>query len=229
MMKKNRNFFFFVVLAAAFFGSLGVATNFGSGEQPGIPKLACGLPDLEPDASSEKIGIFEGRKVLAPTIAPIAREKNALQVLGSSVDSRWIEIDLSEQKLRAWDGSQVFLESLVSTGLPRFPTPTGDFRIGFKNRAQKMEGGEGKDYYYLPNVPYVMFFGNEQIPWSRGFGLHGTYWHSDFGNVRSHGCINLPTSVAEQLYYWVGPALEGGSKSLRSTAENPGARVVIHE
>lgn len=228
-MKKSSNFFFFVVLVAAFFGSVGMATNFGLGEQPGLPELACGVPGTSGEATGEKIGIFEGRKVLAPNLTDVAKKNFPTRVLGESSDSRWVEIDLSEQKLRAWDGSQVFLESLVSTGLSRSPTPTGEFKIEFKNRAQKMEGGEGKDYYYLPNVPYVMFFGNDKIPWSKGFSLHGTYWHSDFGNVRSHGCVNLPTPVAEQLYYWVGPALEGGKKSLRATSENPGTRVMIHE
>ncbi|MEK7182665.1 MAG: L,D-transpeptidase, partial [Patescibacteria group bacterium] len=143
-------------------------------------------------------------------------------VLGESADSRWIEVDLSEQKLRAWDGSELFLETLVSTGLPWSPTPTGEFRIWIKLRATKMEGGSGKYYYYLPNVPYVMYF-------NKGYGLHGTYWHNDFGKPHSHGCVNLPTPVAERLYYWVGPVLSDGKGSTRSSPENPGTKVVVHE
>ena len=40
--------------------------------------------------------------------------------------------------------------------------------------------------YYLPGVPYVMYF-------YQGYGLHGTYWHDNFGQPMSHGCVNLPT------------------------------------
>jgi lipoprotein-anchoring transpeptidase ErfK/SrfK len=49
--------------------------------------------------------------------------------------------------------------------------------------------------YYLPNVPYVMYF-------YRGYGLHGTYWHHNIGTPMSHGCVNLPTAEAGWLFNW---------------------------
>lgn len=152
-----------------------------------------------------------------------------LSVLGSSSEEKWIEVDLSLQKLWAWEGNKLYLESLVSTGLPWWPTPQGEFRVWAKTRATKMEGGEGKYYYNLPNVPFVMFFENEKIPGYRGYGLHGTYWHNDFGRVHSHGCINLPTPIAEKLYYWATPQLPEGKFFTKATTENPGTRMVIHE
>lgn len=175
---------------------------------------------------SEKTAIYEGDSIDIPNIVFDASE---LDVLGLSQEERWIEVDLSEQKLRAWEGDQLFLETLVSTGLPWYPTPQGEFRIWIKLRAAKMEGGSGKYYYYLPNVPYVMYFENDQIPGWRGYGLHGTYWHDDFGTQRSHGCVNLPTPMAEKLYYWVSPVLPGGKTAVRTTTENPGTRIVIHK
>jgi lipoprotein-anchoring transpeptidase ErfK/SrfK len=48
--------------------------------------------------------------------------------------------------------------------------------------------------YDLPNVPWVMFFT------SRGHAIHGAYWHNNFGNPMSHGCVNLPVSNAQWLY-----------------------------
>ena len=135
----------------------------------------------------------------------------------------------SEQKLKAWEGDRLFLETPVSTGLSWWPTPTGEFRIWIKLRATKMEGGSGKYYYYLPNVPYVMFFENDEIPGWRGYGLHGTYWHDDFGTQRSHGCVNLPTNIAKELYHWTTPILPGGRSVVRSSSGNLGTRVVIHE
>jgi lipoprotein-anchoring transpeptidase ErfK/SrfK len=104
---------------------------------------------------------------------------------------RWIDVDLSAQRLTACSGSTPVRSTLVSTGLARTPTPTGSYRICVKYTSTSMSGPG----YYLPNVPYVMYF-------YRGYGLHGTYWHANFGRPMSHGCINLPTSEAQWLFYW---------------------------
>jgi LysM repeat protein len=104
---------------------------------------------------------------------------------------RWIEVDLSAQRLTAYQGSTAVRSTLVSTGLPRTPTPTGQFRVYVKYASTTMSGPG----YYLTNVPYTMYF-------YRGYGLHGTYWHSNFGHPMSHGCINLPTSEAQWLFNW---------------------------
>jgi LysM repeat protein len=106
-------------------------------------------------------------------------------------DGRWIDVDLSAQRLTAYQGSTAVRSTLVSTGLPRTPTPTGQFRVYVKYASTTMSGPG----YYLPNVPYTMYF-------YRGYGIHGTYWHSNFGHPMSHGCINLPTSEAQWLFNW---------------------------
>ncbi len=104
---------------------------------------------------------------------------------------RWIDVDLSAQRLTAYEGSTPVRSTLVSTGLPRTPTPTGQYHTYVKYAAASMAGPG----YYFANVPYVMYF-------YRGYGLHGTYWHANFGQPMSHGCINLPTSEAQWLYSW---------------------------
>ena len=108
---------------------------------------------------------------------------------GSS--GRWIDVDLSAQRVTAYVGNTPVRSTLVSTGLARTPTPTGRYRIYVKYRSAPMRGPG----YYLPNVPYVMYF-------YRSYGIHGTYWHSNFGRPMSHGCINLPTSEAGWFYAW---------------------------
>lgn len=172
---------------------------------------------------SEAEAYFNGIKINAPFAAlpdlPFASQK----VLGENTEGeKWIEVDLSEQKLKAWEGDNLYLESLVSTG-KTYPTPTGEFRIWSKFKYTKMSGGskENNTYYYLPNVPYTMYF-------YKGFGLHGTYWHNNFGHRMSHGCINLPTPVAEKLFYWSNPSA-GGKSSIVASADNQGTRVIIHD
>jgi LysM repeat protein len=104
---------------------------------------------------------------------------------------RWIDVNLSAQRVTAYVGNTPVRNTLASTGLPATPTPTGRYRIYVKYVATLMSGPG----YYLPNVPYTMYF-------YRGYGLHGTYWHANFGRPMSHGCINLPTSEAQWLFNW---------------------------
>ncbi len=178
---------------------------------------------------SETKGHFEGKELNVPENILFQKSENILGTNTIGNPNKWIEVDLSEQKLRAWEGNKLFLETLVSTGLPWWPTPKGEFRIWIKLRSTKMEGGSGKYYYYLPNVPYVMYIQNNKVPGWKGYGLHGTYWHNDFGRPRSHGCVNLPTEIAEKLYYWADPVLPEGKKVVRATEDNPGTRVIIHD
>lgn len=220
-MKKEKFRLLFTLLAFFLIASAAILIGKPSTSYPGLPKDLSGKVD-----PTQKVGFFEGQKVEVPELV---MQTKAFPVLGASSENKWIEIDLSEQKIRAWDGSNLFLESLVSTGLPWFPTPQGEFRIWSKARTTKMEGGSGRYYYYLPNVPYVMFFGNDKVPASRGYGLHGTYWHNDFGRVHSHGCVNLPTPVAEKLYYWTEPQMTSGKFYVRASDDNLGTKIVIHE
>jgi LysM repeat protein len=115
----------------------------------------------------------------------------------SAAGEKWIDVNLSTQTLRAYVGNQVVYTALVSTGISRYPTPTGTFWIQRKYTYDDMTGGSAArgDYYYLPDVPYCMYY-------YAGYALHGTYWHSNFGTPMSHGCTNLSTPDAEWLFYW---------------------------
>lgn len=102
---------------------------------------------------------------------------------------RWIDIDLSAQTLTAYEGNTPVFNTLVSTGLA-YPTPVGTYKILYKLTSQRMTGPG----YDLPNVPWVMYFTN------RGHAIHGAYWHNNFGNPMSHGCVNMRPSEAQWLY-----------------------------
>jgi len=226
-VKKKNVFKYFFSLSALF---LSIITIWQVSRK-NLLSSCCSEPLFQSNFNySELRGEYEKKEVEVPFwVFEDNLDYKKLSVLGSTNEEKWIEVDLSLQKLWAWQGNNLFLETLVSTGLPWWPTPQGEFRVWAKARATKMEGGEGKYYYNLPNVPFVMFFENDKIPGYRGFGLHGTYWHNDFGRVHSHGCVNLPTPIAEKLYYWTTPELPEGKFFIRSSAENLGTRIVIHE
>ena len=76
--------------------------------------------------------------------------------------------------------------------------------------------------YYLPDVPYTMYFYG-------GYGLHGTYWHNNFGQPMSHGCVNLETGNAQKLFEWAEPVVPPGQTQVTASADNPGTLVVVHQ
>lgn len=214
------------LLSVPLFVLFGIGVLFRSAKEA-APVLGCSSESLSGIFQEEYGAIFEGVSLVAPAVA--LGGGNTQVLAAADPTDRWIEVDLSEQWLRAWDGGSIYLETPISSGLPGTPTPTGEFRVWVKLRASKMEGGRGRYYYYLPNVPYVMYFENEKVPGWRGYGIHGTYWHSDFGTPRSHGCVNVPTTVAEKLYFWATPVLPPERQSVFASPENPGIRVVIHD
>jgi lipoprotein-anchoring transpeptidase ErfK/SrfK len=120
-----------------------------------------------------------------PTLAPEQRPSIAAAVYGE----RWIDVDLSRQMVAAYEGDTLMNSFIVSTGTWQTPTVTGTYKIWIKLRSTTMTGPG----YYLPNVPYAMYF-------YKGYGLHGTYWHNNFGTPMSHGCVNLTIADAEWLY-----------------------------
>jgi lipoprotein-anchoring transpeptidase ErfK/SrfK len=128
------------------------------------------------------------------TAAPPAPVPEPLPV-ASSGGEKWIDVNLTTQTLTAYEGQTPVFSALVSSGLPYYPTVTGTFAIYVKYTAARMRGGYGLDAYDLPNVPYVMYF-------YKGYGLHGTYCHNNFGTPMSHGCVNLATPDAEWLFNW---------------------------
>lgn len=148
---------------------------------------------------------------------------NAVLGVQAVSPSKWIEVDLSEQMLKAWDGNTLAMEFPISSG-KWYPTPKGDFRIWYKTRSQAMTGGSKElgTYYYLPGVPNNMFFHGD-------FAIHGAYWHNNFGQPMSHGCVNSPLPNVAQLFEWAGPFVPPGVNAVRASNENPGTRVVVHD
>ncbi len=135
---------------------------------------------------------------------------------------KWIEVSLSDQKLKAWEGTKLVMEFPISSG-KWAPTPKGTFNIWYKTRNQSMIGGSQAlgTYYNLPNVPHNMFF-------YQGYAIHGAYWHNNFGQPMSHGCVNSPLASAAQIFEWAGPVVPAGQNVVRASAENPGTRVLVH-
>lgn len=167
-----------------------------AGPQPGIVDLGDGdwievRPDWYGIPQPLTTIVYEAAAPAAPVVEP----QPAPAVTSRPGGEKWIDVNLTTQTLTAYEGQTPVYNALVSSGLARYPTVTGTFAIYVKYTAARMRGGYGADAYDLPNVPYVMYF-------YKGYGLHGTYWHNNFGTPMSHGCVNLSTPDAEWLFNW---------------------------
>jgi len=126
---------------------------------------------------------------------PRVIDESSLALAPYSYGERWIDVNLTTQRLTAYEEKRPVYSTAISSGLWPHITVTGLFKIYLRYQSQTMNGYRLGYDYYLTNVPYVMYF-------YRDYAIHGTYWHSNFGNPMSHGCVNTPTPDAQWLYSW---------------------------
>jgi lipoprotein-anchoring transpeptidase ErfK/SrfK len=127
----------------------------------------------------------------------------------------WIEVDLFEQTLAAYQGERMVYATLISSGRTGSTwTDSGLFRIWYKTRAGKMSNPDAQDgsaaWYFLEDVPWSMYFNGPTA-------LHTAYWHDAFGFTRSHGCVNLAPRDAEWLFNWTTPHVPEGVDDVLAT------------
>ena len=108
--------------------------------------------------------------------------------------ARRIEVNLSSQTTTLFENGQVVNSYAISSGLPGWETPTGNFTVFAHVRIQDMGCVPGVDWC-TRDVPWVTYFAPD-------VGFHGTYWHDNFGTPMSHGCVNMPVGIAEYVYNW---------------------------
>lgn len=132
------------------------------------------------------------------------------EVSADETAERWIDVDLTQQTLVAYEGRRPVFATLVSTGKgpsgSEFVTRQGTFRIWAKIFTTKMDNLDKEDverHYAIEDVPWVQFF-------DKAIALHGAFWHRDFGRVHSHGCVNMAPLDARWLFSFTAPHLPSG-------------------
>jgi lipoprotein-anchoring transpeptidase ErfK/SrfK len=153
--------------------------------------------------SKAKTGIFNNKVVEVPQSKIDDNVVLGENTTNETSSNKRIEVDLTKQRTYAYEGDSLVYNFLISSGTWD-RTPTGDFKIWIKVKAQIMSGGSKElgTYYYLPNVQNVMFFYNEKTEKKLGYSFHQAYWHNNFGVPMSHGCINMTTADSALLYAW---------------------------
>jgi L,D-transpeptidase catalytic domain len=109
-----------------------------------------------------------------------------------SFASKRVEVDLANQRLRAYQGARLVLDSAISTGREGKKTPSGEFTAGpVKSRMHRSR-----------------LYHNAPMPWS--VQVHENIFIHGFRKVprrpASHGCIRLPltgANPAKWFYNWI--------------------------
>ncbi len=151
-------------------------------------------------------------RVFTPEAPPPLLEKS----------ERWIDVDLDNQILVAFEGDVPVYSTMVSSGGKETPTETGIYRMWLKESEADMKGLNGEDPYSVATVPWTQFFSPE-----KGLALHTAYWHDQFGVRRSHGCVNLAPRDARWLYFWSDPQVPPGWTMAAGVVEAPGSVVRV--
>jgi hypothetical protein len=144
---------------------------------------------------------------------------------------KWVDVNLSEQTLVAYEGTRPVYATLISSGKQStikekdHRTPTGEWRIREKHITTTMDGdgtAAGDLPYSIEDVPYVMYY-------HRSYALHGAFWHRNYGVQMSHGCVNLSPLDAKRLFFFTDPPLPPGWHGVWAGDGRPGTRIVVHE
>ncbi len=151
---------------------------------------------------------------------------------GVAADEKWIEVSITRGVLVAYRGADPVFTTLISPGAGGVPvkgrdnvkystTPVGRFRVTFKHLAQDMSPDQGENRrFWIADVPYTQYF-------DPPFALHVAYWHENFGDPMSAGCVNLSPRDGKWLFEWTGPRLPEGWNGVAPSALNGQGTLII--
>ena len=156
------------------------------------------VPVLETRDRFARIGTDEWVGLAELRVARITRRPG-----GVSPDERWIDVDLDEQVMVAYEGDVAVFATMISGGRGR-STPTGIHRISKKIARTRLKAPDvALGRWDMPDVPFSMRF-------RKYYAVHGAYWHDSFGKPRSQGCVNLSPRDARFVFEWSHPQVPDG-------------------
>ncbi|MBK7453037.1 MAG: L,D-transpeptidase [Anaerolineales bacterium] len=167
-----------------------------------------------------------GLKVLTEAdVAPISPEIDPAE--------KKIVVDLTYQTLSAFEAGREVFFCRISSGAVFDPltgaisderaTPVGDLLTHWKIISLNMSGGGSAAGYSTPAVPWDTVISGE------GIAIHGAFWHNDFGEKRSHGCINVKPEDAKWLFRWTTPYISLAQSEMRMSLPDHGTLVTTTE
>ena len=153
------------------------------------------------------------RPLSAEEMAPISPE----------AEEKRIVVNLWYQTLGCYEGSREVHFARISSGamydlngneVDAWSTPLGEFPIWRKSVSLPLSGGSASAGWSLPAVGWVTLFV------STGVAIHSTYWHNNYGEPSSRGCVNATPEDSKWIFRWTQPQVPYDPGDL--TVEWPG-------
>lgn len=158
---------------------------------------------------------------LAEDEAAVARQADTLPpvVARRGQDATWLDISILGGTLVAYEGKDPVYATMISpgrggipqTGVPTLETastPTGTYSVLGKFLTATMQSS-GVATLVHAEVQYTMNF-------SGPYAVHGAYWHDQWGEPKSGGCVNLSPIDAQRIFRWTEPQLPAGWHGMRT-------------
>ncbi len=150
--------------------------------------------------------------------------------LGEDGRGTWVEVSTVGGWLIAYERARPVYATLISAGrgdlrkdgtmAPHSATPSGTFAVSSKLRTATMRS-ENRPGRVHAEVMFTQVF-------EGAFALHGAYWHDDFGDRKSAGCVNLSPIDSKWLFDWSEPRVPEGWHAVSSRGGDGATVVVIH-
>lgn len=169
------------------------------------------------DGAGLKVLTEEDVAPISPTIDP---------------NEKRIIADLTYQTLSCMEGNNEVYFCRISSGaefnadgqaVDNWATPVGDLNTHWKIISLNMSGGSSASGYSTPGVPWSTVIHGD------GIAIHGAFWHNDFGERRSHGCINVRPEEAKWIFRWTTPYISLAQCEQRLSWPDHGTTVTVNK
>ncbi|OGO11199.1 MAG: hypothetical protein A2032_05105 [Chloroflexi bacterium RBG_19FT_COMBO_49_13] len=126
------------------------------------------------------------------------------------VEDKRVVVDITNQTLSCFEGKTEVFFTRISSGalynsngerVDAWATPIGNFPIWRKLVSLHMSGGTTGGGWDLPGIGYTSLFVGS------GVAIHSTFWHNNFGEPMSRGCVNARPEDAKWIFRWTQPAV----------------------
>lgn len=143
------------------------------------------------------------------------------------VEDKRVVVDLTYQTMACLENGQEVYVCRISSGakfdaqgnvVDKWSTPLGPHPIWRKVFSLHMSGGTTGGGYDLPGIGWTILFSGD------GVAIHSTFWHNDFGETRSHGCVNASPDDARWVFRWTTPQVADTPGDV--TVSMPGGTIV---
>ena len=144
--------------------------------------------------------------VAAEAFRPITKDE--LEPISPDVSDKRVVVDVTHQTMSCYEGNREVFFCRVSTGakydmygnlVDKWATPVGSHTITRKYISLQMSGGTTGAGYDLPGIGWTSIFA------TGGVAIHSTFWHHNYGDPVSHGCVNALPEDAKWVFRWASP------------------------